>query len=170
MSVHARSVHPWRMAILAIVVVFSASAIGGYVTYPAIAGWYAGLIKPAFTPPNWLFGPVWTLLYILMAVGFWRVLTRREATGRAQAILWFLIQMALNASWSVAFFGLRSPVAGLLVIALLLIAIVMTILRFWRVDRQAAWLLSPYLLWVSFASALNLAIFWLNPHMPAGGG
>lgn len=151
------------MALAAIIVVFSASAIGSYATFPSIPTWYAGLTKPAFNPPNWVFGPVWTCLYLLMAVAFWRVLTQPVRTaGKTRAVIIFLIQMALNAFWSVAFFGLHSPLFGLITIALLLIAIIATIVLFVRIDRLAAGLMVPYLLWVSFASVLNAAIFWLN--------
>lgn len=151
------------MAVLAAIIVFSASAIGGYATFPSIPTWYAGLAKPAFNPPNWIFGPVWTILYILMAIAFWRILIRPAGTeGKTGAVTAFVIQMALNAFWSIAFFGLRSPLFGLATIALLLSAIVITIALFARIDRGAAWLMAPYLLWVSFASVLNGAIFWLN--------
>ena len=151
------------MAIVATIIVFSASAIGGYATFPSISTWYAGLVKPAFNPPNWIFGPVWTILYILMAVAFWRVLIRPAGSeGKTAAVVAFVFQMVLNALWSVAFFGLRSPLLGLAIIALLLSAIVVTIVLFARVVRSAAWLMAPYLLWVSFASVLNGAIFWLN--------
>ena len=151
------------LALVAILTVALASAIGGWSTYPEIAGWYAGLAKPSFNPPNWIFGPVWTVLYASMAYAFWRVLARSpNEPGRATAIGAFLVQIVLNAAWSIAFFGNHSPAAGLIVIALLWIAICVTIRAFARLDRFAAWLLAPYLAWVTFAALLNFAIWRLN--------
>jgi benzodiazapine receptor len=151
------------MAALSFVLVFAASVIGSLATFQNIPTWYAHLAKPGFTPPNWLFGPAWTLLYILMAVAFWRILTlHKGASGKGPAIFWFLIQLILNALWSVAFFGLHSPLYGLVVIGLMIIAIIITMIRFFRLDPWAGIMLVPYLAWVSFASALNAAIFFLN--------
>ena len=134
-----RRPNAWLMAIVAVLIVFSASAIGGYATYPSIPGWYAGLNKPAFTPPNWMFGPAWTTLNILTAIAFWRVLTRAAGTpGKGAAIAWFVGHIVLNARWSVAFFGLRSPLYGLVVIVLLIMAIVGTLRAFRSVDPLAA--------------------------------
>lgn len=158
-----RPSHPVSLALLSVAIVFAAGAAGSLATIPNIPTWYAGLAKPGFTPPNWLFGPVWTVLYLLMAVAFWRVLTLpREIPGRRRAIQWFVAQIVLNALWSIAFFGLHSPLGGLVLIALLLAAIVMTILAFRKVDGVAAWLLAPYPLWVGYASALNAAVCLLN--------
>lgn len=141
----------------------AAAVAGSLVTAPAIPGWYAGLVKPAFTPPNWLFGPAWTFLYVLMSAAFWRVLSAPESTGgRSRAITWYLTQIVLNGLWSFAFFGWRSPVAGLVVIAALWLAIAATIIAFARVDRTAAWLLAPYIAWTSFAAALNAGVWLLN--------
>jgi benzodiazapine receptor len=155
--------HALKSALLALAVVFSAALIGNIATFPNIPGWYAGLEKPGFTPPNWLFGPVWTMLYIIMAFAFWRILEApSRSPGKSTAVTWFLIQMALNAAWSVAFFGLHSPGLGLIVIGGMILAIVMTMLSFARLDRLAALILLPYLAWVCFASALNAAIFILN--------
>lgn len=151
------------LAALAFAVVFSAALIGNLATFPNIPIWYAGLQKPDFMPPNWLFGPVWTILYIAMAYAFWRILVLPgKASGRRAAIIWFLLQMALNAAWSVAFFGLQSPGLGLIVIGTMVIAIVVTMVSFAQLDRTAAAILVPYLLWVCFASALNAAIFLLD--------
>lgn len=152
------------MAIVAFAAVFSAALIGNLATFPNIPGWYAGLAKPDFTPPNWLFGPVWTLLYMTMAYAFWRILILPpHSPGRRIAIVWFAVQMALNAAWSVAFFGMQSPGLGLVVIGCMVIAIVMTMVSFAPLDRVAAIVLVPYLLWVCFATALNAGIFLLNP-------
>jgi benzodiazapine receptor len=148
------------LGVFSALVVVSASVIGQVATLPNIPGWYAGINKPGFTPPNWVFGPVWTTLYVLMAVAFWRVLVRRRVSDPAS--LAFLVQMALNAFWSVAFFGLHNPVFGLWVIVALEAAILVTIRLFYRVDRIAAWLLVPYALWVGYATLLNAAIVRLN--------
>ncbi|TBW40369.1 tryptophan-rich sensory protein [Siculibacillus lacustris] len=148
---------------LAVLPVAIAGALGNVVTLPALVPWYAGLAKPWFVPPNGLFAPAWTFLYLTMIVAFWRILrSDADAPGRGAAIRWFLVQISLNALWSIAFFGLHSPPAGLVVLALLLPAIVMTIVGFARVDRPAGLLLVPYLAWTCFATALNLGVWWLN--------
>jgi tryptophan-rich sensory protein len=163
MSVRAAGLSPLPAALLAGAVVFGAATIANLVTMPVIPTWYAGLVKPFFNPPNWLFGPVWGLLYAMMAVAFWRILRLPAQTpGRMAAIVAFLLQMTLNALWSVAFFGAQSPNLGLLVIAALWIAIAATIAVFARLDRAAGWLLAPYIAWVSFAALLNGAIWRLN--------
>lgn len=148
--------------ILCLVVCFAAAAIGSAATLPNIQGWYEGLQKPGFTPPNALFAPVWTLLYILMAVALWRMLLRAEGRIRLRAAGIFAVQLMLNALWSVVFFGWHAIGAALAVIVLLEIAIVATIDSFRRIDRVAAWLLVPYAVWVGYASLLNLAILMLN--------
>ena len=163
MSVAAAASKPLPAALISGLVVVAAATIGNLATMPAIPTWYAGLVKPSFNPPNWLFGPVWGLLYAMMAVAFWRVLRKPPAVeGRTAAIAAFLVPMALNALWSVAFFGAKSPSLGLLVIAALWLAIAATIALFRRVDRAAATLLLPYIAWVSFAALLNGAIWRLN--------
>jgi len=150
-------------ALLSAAVVLAASLTGSAATFSSLSSWYSGLNKPDFTPPNWIFGPVWTTLYILMAIAFWRVLTRgADASLTRPAVFWFLMQITLNALWSVAFFGLRSPAMGLCVIALMIVAIVLTLLSFRRIDGVAAVLLVPYLAWVAFASVLNAAVWLLN--------
>lgn len=147
----------------AFIVVATASSIGSAATFPNIASWYSGLEKPPLNPPNWVFGPVWTTLYALMIWSFGRILLLPKATkGRTSATVWFVIQMALNGLWSVAFFGLNSTLYGLIVIAGLWIAILITILKFWPLSRLSSVLLWPYLLWVSFASYLNASLHWLN--------
>lgn len=131
-------------------------ALSGLATPPG--DWYASLAKPSWTPPGWLFGPVWTVLYALMAISGWRLWARRSP----RALVAFLQQLALNLAWTPVFFGLRSPGAALCVIVVLLGAIVATVALAWRVDRVASVLLWPYLAWVSFATALNAAIFLMN--------
>ncbi len=154
---------PLLCALAAIAPALAASLAGSWATMPAIPTWYAGLAKPWFTPPNWLFGPAWTLLYLLMTYAFWRILTfGRPPADKRVAILAYLAQIFLNGLWSFAFFGWRSAGAGLVVVAALWLAIVATIVAFARLDRAAAWLLAPYLAWTSFASALNAGILLLN--------
>ncbi len=137
--------------------------IGSFFTRPAIPGWYAGLNKPSFTPPGWLFGPAWITLYLLMGIAAYLVWNRGAARqGVRTALAVFLVQLLLNAAWSPVFFGLRSPLAGAIIIVLLWLAIAATIFLFWKISRCAALLLLPYLLWVTYASALNISIYFLN--------
>ncbi len=156
---------PNRMiaAALAAGPVLAAAAIGNLATFANLQTWYAHLNKPTFTPPNWVFGPAWGILYILMIIAFWRVLTLPSAVrGKRQGIAMFLIQLALNAAWSVVFFGLHAPAGGLVIIGLMILAIVATLFAFWRIDRPAALMLLPYLAWVCFATALNAGVWLLN--------
>jgi benzodiazapine receptor len=142
----------------------AAGWIGSVFTTHSISTWYAGLAKPSFTPPNWVFAPVWTLLYVLMGISLFLVWRKAPASsGTFIGLVLFLIQLGLNVLWSVLFFGLRSQVLGLADILLLWLAILATMLLFFRIDVTAGVLLAPYLLWVSFASALNFAIWRLNP-------
>jgi benzodiazapine receptor len=134
--------------------------VGSAVTLPKIPTWYAGLAKPSFTPPNAVFGPAWTILYVLMAVAVWRVSTAGHSARRAVAL--FSVQLALNALWSPVFFGSQAPKLGLVVIVALLLSIAATLVTFWRLDRVAGLLLVPYLLWVCYATALNVGIVVLN--------
>lgn len=135
--------------------------LGSIPTTAAIPTWYAGLEKPPFNPPNAVFGPVWTILYVLMAFAGWRI-WRASGEAAGPALVPFAVQLGLNLLWSFAFFGARSPLFGLVVIAALWLAILWTILVFRRIDRWAALLLLPYLAWVSFAALLNASIWWLN--------
>jgi benzodiazapine receptor len=159
-----RQLNVWLAALIAILPVVVASLIGSAVTVPQIPGWYAGLAKPPFNPPNWLFAPVWTLLFALMALAAFRVLRLPNGTpGRAQTLLAYHVQLALNMLWSCVFFGLNSPVGGIVVIALLLAAMIWTMRCFAGLgDRLSVALFVPYLAWVSFASLLNASIWWLN--------
>ena len=155
---------PVVLLLFAIAVVASAGLIGNLATIPNIPVWYAGLNKPGFTPPNWVFGPVWSLLYAMMVLAFWRVLLRRSrwTTAGWRVVGVFLVQMALNAFWSVAFFGMHNPLLGLVVVIALELMIVATIITFRPIDSISAWLLAPYAVWVGYATALNAAIVGLN--------
>lgn len=136
---------------------------GSFFTAPSIPGWYAALAKPGFTPPDWVFAPVWTTLYLMMGVSLFLVirhgLSKREVKKAAGV---FLAQLVLNFLWTPVFFGLHAVWLGFLVIIVLWICIAVTIALFWRISRPAAYLLVPYFLWVGYASALNLAIAILN--------
>jgi tryptophan-rich sensory protein len=137
--------------------------LGAPFTVSAIPSWYTSLNKPFFTPPGWLFAPVWTLLYFLMGVSFyliWQLGWQKKSVRTAGTL--FLIQLGLNFLWSPVFFGLRSPALGLLVILPLWAMIALTIKKFYPLSKWAAYLLILYLVWVSLASALNLAIWVLN--------
>ena len=150
-------------AVFALALVFAASAVGGMATYENLSPWYQNLVKPDFTPPSWIFGPVWTGLFLLMAFGFWRVLTRQGgAPVRSWAIRFFLAQLALNATWSWMFFAAHSPLLGLINIVPQTLAVFATIVLFFQVDRAAGWALLPLGLWVSFATILNYEIWILN--------
>jgi tryptophan-rich sensory protein len=150
--------------IVACAVSLSAGLIGSLTMFRGdFDAWYPTLVKPAFTPPSWVFGPVWTTLYLLMGIAaflVWQKGLRLRAVRVALA--WFLVQLVLNALWSPVFFGLHRIGWALVVIVLLWAAIVVTIRHFACVSRVAALLLVPYLLWVSFATVLNAAIWWLN--------
>jgi benzodiazapine receptor len=141
---------------------FAASAIGGLFTYPAIPGWYQSLEKPSWTPPDAVFGPVWTALYILMAVAAWLVWKRGGWTAQRGPLTLWGVQLVLNSLWSILFFGMRSPALGLVEIQFLWLAILGTLIVFWKVSRLVGGLMLPYLAWVTYASALNFAIFRLN--------
>jgi translocator protein len=143
--------------------VLAASAVGSFATVRAIPTWYKGLAKPAFNPPEWLFGPAWMVLYLLMAVAAWLVWKQGlGAAGVKLALAVFLAQLILNALWSILFFGFRSPLAGLVEIVVLWLAILVTIVLFFRVSTPAGVLLLPYIAWVTFAAVLNAAILRLN--------
>jgi len=159
---HIKGIEIIKLAIC-IGVCLAAGFIGSIFTNTSIPTWYATLEKPSFTPPNWLFAPVWTILFILMGISaflVWRV--GLSEPNVKMALIIFIIQLILNTLWSVAFFGLRSPIAGLVVIVVLWIAILLTILSSAKVSITAGILLIPYILWVSFAGILNVSIYVLN--------
>jgi benzodiazapine receptor len=141
---------------------FAVAAAGGAVTATSVHGWYQALAKPPFNPPDWVFAPVWSALYALIALAGWRLWRRRAATGASAALRWWGLQLGFNLSWSFVFFGARLPGAALADIVLLFGAIGVTILLASRVDRAAAWLLAPYAVWVAFAALLNASIWYLN--------
>lgn len=141
---------------------FAAAGIGSAFTTSEIPGWYAGLNKPSWNPPSWVFGPVWTTLYLMMAVAGWLVWRRLGLAGAAVPLTFFAVQLVLNATWSYLFFGLHRPGAAFGEIVLLWLAIVATLVSFWRVQPLAGALLAPYLAWVTFAAVLNFTIWRMN--------
>ncbi len=147
--------------IISIIVCELAGVAGSFFTVSAIPTWYSALHKPALNPPAWLFGPVWVTLYLLMGVSFW-LIWKSNSSIKKKAIYLFIAQLVTNAIWSPVFFGLKSPGVALVIIVLLWVAIVLNILVFRKISRTAAWLLVPYLLWVSFATYLNFSIWMLN--------
>ncbi len=161
--------------IIAIVVSELAGIIGSGFTTPSIAGWYAGIVKPALNPPAWVFGPVWTTLFALMGIAAFLVWKKgldrkdvhpvrysKQSNGVKIALGIFLGQLVLNTLWSIIFFGLHSPGGALIEIVFLWLAILATIIAFYKISKPAAWLLVPYILWVSFAMYLNYSIWVLN--------
>jgi tryptophan-rich sensory protein len=149
--------------IISLVVCQMAGVIGSIFTVRSVTTWYLTLKKPFFTPPSWVFGPAWITLFVLMGIALYRVWNKGTAApGVKIALAFFFVQLLFNVLWSLAFFGLKNPLLGLLDIGLLWILILVTLALFFRIDRTASLLLFPYLLWVSFASVLNGAIYFLN--------
>jgi benzodiazapine receptor len=139
-----------------------AGFIGSLFTTPAIPTWYRTLNKPSFNPPDWIFSPVWISLFILMGISLFLVWRRQDRPQFITALIFFFVQLILNILWSAAFFGLRSPLLGLIDIVLLWIAILLTIQSFSKISKAAGLLLIPYFLWVSFAAVLNFSLWTLN--------
>jgi tryptophan-rich sensory protein len=151
-----------RAAVIAVGLVFFDSLLGQLATFPNLEPWYERLTKPSFTPPNMVFGPVWTLLYALMALAFWRILILPRQPARTLALGFFLAQLALNVLWSFAFFAAQSPLLGLIDIVPQELLVIATMILFWRLDRLAGLCLLPLALWVGYAAALNFEIWRLN--------
>lgn len=153
----------WPKLILCVLVVMVLGASGGFVTVKSIPGWYAGLEKPPGTPPNTVFGPVWSVLYLMIGVSLSRVWHFAPAgPEKRRALIRFAIQLVLNLAWSPVFFGAHLVAVALVVIVALWVMILLTILAFKPLDRTAAWLLAPYLGWVSYATYLNAGFLVVN--------
>lgn len=133
--------------------------IGGIATSSSVNSWYTTLEKPSFNPPSWVFGPVWTVLYIMMGVSLYLVL---KADGGKVAITLFMVQLGFNLLWSILFFGLQQPFFAFIEIIILWMFILLTIISFYPISPLASYLMIPYILWVSFAAVLNFMIYWLN--------
>lgn len=139
-----------------------AGAFGGWATKSSVKNWYSMLLKPAGTPPPWVFGPVWSILYLLMATAAWVVWQERRSDNVSLPLALFFGQLVLNTAWSFIFFGLRRPGLALIEIIILFVAIALTTLSFLICSRAAFWLMTPYLGWVGYATYLNLGIWRLN--------
>lgn len=147
---------------LSIILPLTIGFIGSYFTLDAINNWYITLNKPFFNPPNWIFWPVWTLLYILIWISFYLVWSKWFWRNKNRVKIVYFLQLFLNFTWSFSFFYLENPLLWLINIALLWLVIIYNIVLFYKIDKISWYLLIPYLLWVSFASALNLFIYLLN--------
>jgi tryptophan-rich sensory protein len=145
-----------------IVLCLAVSGIGGAITATSVDTWYQALEKPPFNPPDWVFAPVWTTLYIFMAIAAWRVWRRRWIEATSQAFSVFALQLGLNLAWSFLFFGLQRIELALAEIVILLVAIIANMVLFWRVDRLAGLLFVPYAAWVAYAVLLNASLWFLN--------
>ena len=149
--------------LISLTITLALGFVASLFTRPQIAGWYSTLNKPSFNPPPWLFAPVWTAIYVMIAIAAYLVWQRRDnsKTYKITAAI-YIVQLWFNFSWSIVFFGLHGILPALFVILLLWVSIILNIRWFKKYDKTAAWLLTPYLLWVSFASLLNLSIYLLN--------
>lgn len=158
----------YKRIIISLALPQMAGLVGSVFTSPAIPGWYANLVKPSFSPPNWLFGPVWIVLYILMGISaylVWSAYAKSSAGRRRElktALLLFWVHLIFNAVWPIIFFGLQNPGLAFVNIIIIWLLIVALMIKFWKIDSRASYLLMPYLLWVSFASVLNYFIWYLN--------
>lgn len=147
---------------ISIIIPLLVGIISSFFTMNSIPTWYASLAKPALNPPNWVFAPAWTTLYILMGISLYLIWKRGFNDKTKTAIYLFSAQLLLNFSWTFLFFGLKSILTAFVEIAVLWVMILITILKFYKISRQAAYLLIPYIFWVSFAAYLNLAVLLLN--------
>lgn len=153
-----RPPHRWLHLVAFLFLAYAVAAIGGWATASSVQSWYPTLAKPPFNPPNWLFGPVWTVLYAMIGVAGWRLWPVASSALRSA----WVAQLGLNLLWSLLFFGARMPAAALADIALMLAAILACVVLAWRRDRPASLLMIPYLCWTAFAALLNLEIVRLN--------
>lgn len=152
----------WLALIIAIIIPLAIGGTAALFTVPNIQGWYQGLIKPSFNPPNWIFAPVWNTLYILMGIASYLVWRERKLKIVTPALSLYFIQLVLNFFWSLIFFELHQPGYAFVEVLILWLFIFSTIISFSRINKAAAWLLVPYISWVSFASVLNYEIWRLN--------
>jgi len=153
----------WPALLASLLICFAAAGLGGLLTATSVQTWYPTLVRPSFTPPDWVFAPAWNTLFALMAIAAWRIWCRvPPGIVRRTALALFGLQLAANILWSALFFGLRHVGAALVEILVLEALIVVTTVTFARLDRVAGWLLVPYVAWVAFAILLNGAIWWLN--------
>ena len=151
-----------RSLVAFIILCLAVSSVGGAITATSVDTWYQTLEKPSFNPPDWVFAPVWTALYILMVLAAWRIWRFRSIANTVKALSIFGVQLGLNLSWSILFFGLQRIDLALIEIFILLAIIVLNAILFWRIDRLAGLIFVPYVLWVTFATILNASIWLLN--------
>lgn len=154
--------HLWISCTIFILFCLIVQIAGSFWTKEAVSTWYAELAKPSWTPPNWIFGPVWSLLYVMIAVSGWLIYKAEYSRQRFIALTLYSVQLALNFIWSFLFFSLRSPILGLIDIVILCVLIILTIITAWPVRSLASLLLTPYLIWVIYATSLNAGIWFLN--------
>lgn len=153
----------WPKLLFSLFITQAAGWVGSIFTMPKIDNWYETLNKPFFQPPNWLFGPVWTILFLLMGISLYLIWTGIwHHKLKEEAMLIFVAQLVLNVFWSITFFGFQNIALAFLEILVLWTSILFTILYFAKLNKTAAYLLVPYIFWVSFASVLNFAIWYLN--------
>ena len=145
-----------------IFICFLPGIIGGFFTANNLYPWFSLLTKPSFNPPSWIFSPVWTVLYTLMGIALFLVLKADNFKYKARGIVFFTIQLVLNGLWSIVFFGLHQLLLAFVVIIALLVFIILSIIEFYKFSKPASYILIPYLIWVSFASVLNLSLYLLN--------
>ena len=151
-----------RSLVAFIILCLAVSSVGGAITATSVDTCYQTLEKPSFNPPDWVFAPVWTALYILMGLAAWRIWRFRSIANTVKALSIFGVQLGLNLSWSILFFGLQRVDLALIEIFILLATIVLNAILFWRIDRLAGLIFVPYVLWVTFATILNASIWLLN--------
>lgn len=153
----------WIKLVISILFCQLAGIIGSVFTYPSIPTWYASLNKPWFTPPNWLFGPVWITLYTLMGISLYWIWQKGPSNDNVRsALLVFFGQLVINSIWSIVFFGLQSPFYGLILIVMMWLLILLTIYKFYKIDKKSGLILVPYILWVTIATFLNYYVWILN--------
>ncbi len=156
----------YKKLIIALIIPQLAGFLGSIANFTSLDTWYEGIVKPSFNPPNWIFGPVWTILFLLMGIALYLIWQKKPRWGIDKkvsfALLVFYTQLGFNVIWSYLFFGLQNPLFAFGEILVLWTAIALNIILFWRIDKRAGLLLIPYILWVSFAVLLNYAIFMLN--------
>lgn len=148
--------------LISIIICELVGIVGGFFTINSIPTWYKALNKPFFSPPNWIFGPVWTMLYFLMGLSLYLIWEKKANGRKMQGIIYFIAQLFFNFSWSIIFFGFRQPLIAFVNIVILWLLIYMTIVKFFKISKTAGILLLPYIIWVSFAALLNLSIVLLN--------
>ena len=149
--------------ITSLIICFLPGIIGSFATASSVNTWYLTINRPSFTPPGWLFGPVWTMLYLMQGISLYLLTTTKgDAVSKLIATIFFYFQLCLNLLWSIFFFGLKSPILGFIEIGVLVITVIFTIIASYRISKPASLLLLPYLAWISFATFLNYTIFKLN--------